>query len=44
MISKEEGQEVDSKAVAAKEDDGFDDDVAMSVHVPREKRWGDIDL
>ena len=33
----------DSKAAAAKED-GSDDDVAMSAHVPREKRWGDMDL
>ena len=34
----------DSKAAASKDDDGDDDDVAMSAHVPREKRWGDIDL
>ena len=27
-----------------KGDDGSDDDVAMSTHVSREKRWGDIDL
>ena len=33
----------DSKAAATK-DDGFDDDAAMSAHVPREKRWGGMDL
>ena len=33
----------DSKAAAAK-DDGSDDDATMSAHVPREKRWGDMDL
>ena len=34
----------DSKVVATKDDDGDDVDMAMSAHVPREKRWGDIDL
>ena len=34
----------DSKVAATKGDDDSDDDVAMSAHVPREKRWGDIDL
>ena len=34
----------DSKEEAAKRDDGNEDDVAMTAHVPREKRWGDIDL
>ena len=33
----------DSKAAATK-DDGSDDDEGMSAHVPREKRWGDMDL
>ena len=33
----------DSKAASAN-DDGFDDDGAMSVHAPREKRWGDMDI
>ena len=34
----------DSKAAAARGDTGSEDDVAMSAHVPRDKRWGDIDL
>ena len=29
---------------AATNDNGSDDDVAMSANAPREKRWGDIDL
>ena len=33
-----------SKAAAAKGESGSEDDVAMSAHVPREKRWGDIEL
>ena len=33
----------DSKA-ATTNDDGSDDDVAMSAHAPREKRWGDMDI
>ena len=33
-----------SKEATTKGDDGSDDDVAMSAHVPQEKRWGDIDL
>ena len=37
-------EDFDSKAAASKGDDGSDDDVAMSAHVPREKRWGDIVL
>ena len=42
---KKKGKEdSDSKVVATKGDDGNDDDVAMSAHVPREKRWGDIDM
>ena len=41
---KKKDKEVDSKVATTKEDNGFDDDVAMSAHVPREKRWGDIDL
>ena len=31
-----------SKVATAEEDDGSDDDVAMSAHEPQ--RWGDIDL
>ena len=42
---KKKGKEdSDSKATTTKGDDEIDDDVAMSAHVPREKRWGDIDL
>jgi len=33
----------DSKATAAN-DDGSSDDATMSAHVPREKRWGDMDI
>ena len=33
----------DSK-VAVEKDGGSDDDATMSAHVPREKRWSDIDL
>ena len=41
---KKDKEASSSKAAAAQGDDGSDDDVAMSAHVPREKRWGDIDL
>ena len=34
----------DSKTTTTRGDSGSEDDVAMSAHVPREKRWGDIDL
>ena len=37
-------EDSDCKAVAVKRDDVSDDDVAMSAHVPQEKRWGRIVL
>ena len=43
-LRKKDKEASSSKAATAQEDDGSDDDVAMSAHVPREKRWGDIDL
>ena len=43
-MKKKGKEDFDSKVPADKDDDGDDDDVAMSAHVPREKRWGDIDL
>ena len=41
---KNDKEDSNSKATVTKGDDGNDDDMAMSAHVPREKRWGDIDL
>ena len=43
---KKKGEAIDSKAASAKAEKEVedDDDCAMSAHVPREKRWGDIDL
>ena len=37
-LRKKDKEASSSKAAAAQEDDGSDDDVAMSAHVPREKR------
>ena len=42
-LRKKDKEASSSKAVTTQEDDGSDDDVAMSTHVPREKRWGNID-
>ena len=43
--AKRKDKEVlDSKATITKGDNRSEDYVAMSAHVPREKRWGDIDL
>ena len=39
---RKDKEALDSKAATAKGDDGSEDVVAMSAHVPREKRWGDI--
>ena len=43
-MKKKGKEESDSKAATTKDDDGDDDDCAVSALVPREKRWGDIDL
>ena len=43
-MKKKSREDSDSKAAVTKGDDGSDDDVAMSAHVPREKREGNIDL
>ena len=43
-LRKKDKEASSSKSATTKEDDGSNDDVAMSAHVPREKRWGNIDL
>ena len=40
---KKDKEAFDSKATVAN-DNGSDDDAAMSAHAPREKRWGDMDI
>ena len=41
---KKKDKGVSDSKVAAANDDGSDDDAAMSAHAPREKRWGDMDI